>query len=222
MNENRQRCGAKTRSGKPCRQWAVAGRDRCRMHGGTAPRGLAHPSTQHGRFSKDLPTRLAADYEAALRDPELLALREEMALVQAREADLVRRVSTAEAGASWETARKAMAQFRAAQRADDAISAAAALRTLETALGDGAEDYAAWDELLKTIEARRKLADTERRRLEALEQSFNRQQGLLLVGALQDAVRRHVTDQGTLSAIGIELGRILANGSVRRDGEPDG
>jgi hypothetical protein len=37
------RCGAKTRSGKPCRSPAVNGRKRCRMHGGApgsgAPRG---------------------------------------------------------------------------------------------------------------------------------------------------------------------------------------
>jgi len=38
-----QRCGAKTRSGKPCMSPAVAGKKRCRMHGGAqgsgAPRG---------------------------------------------------------------------------------------------------------------------------------------------------------------------------------------
>ena len=37
------RCGAKTRSGKPCMAPAVAGKKRCRMHGGAsgsgAPRG---------------------------------------------------------------------------------------------------------------------------------------------------------------------------------------
>jgi len=37
------RCGARTRSGKPCRSPAVRGRRRCRMHGGApgsgAPRG---------------------------------------------------------------------------------------------------------------------------------------------------------------------------------------
>ena len=31
------RCGAKTRSGAPCRSHPVHGRYRCRMHGGTSP-----------------------------------------------------------------------------------------------------------------------------------------------------------------------------------------
>jgi hypothetical protein len=33
------RCGAKTRSGKPCRSPAVAGKRRCRMHGGAPGSG---------------------------------------------------------------------------------------------------------------------------------------------------------------------------------------
>ena len=44
------------------------------MHGGTTPRGLALPQTRTGRFSKDLPTRLLANYQAAPADPEMLAL----------------------------------------------------------------------------------------------------------------------------------------------------
>ena len=59
------------------------------MHGGRQPRGLAHHATVHGRFSKDLPTRMLASYQAALADPEMLALSEEVAVVTAREADLL-------------------------------------------------------------------------------------------------------------------------------------
>jgi len=34
-----RRCGAKTRTGHPCRQAAVRGRARCRMHGGAKGSG---------------------------------------------------------------------------------------------------------------------------------------------------------------------------------------
>jgi hypothetical protein len=36
------RCGAKTRSGKPCRSPAVQGKKRCRMHGGAYGSGGPH------------------------------------------------------------------------------------------------------------------------------------------------------------------------------------
>lgn len=45
------RCGARTRLGPPCRAPAVAGKARCRMHGGAAgsgaPRG-SHNRLKHG------------------------------------------------------------------------------------------------------------------------------------------------------------------------------
>ena len=47
-----KRCGAKTRSGKPCRSPAMPN-GRCRMHGGPspgAPKGN-HNAFKHGRYS---------------------------------------------------------------------------------------------------------------------------------------------------------------------------
>jgi hypothetical protein len=47
------RCGAKTRSGTPCRSPAVSGKYRCRMHGGNspgAPRGNRN-ALKHGRYT---------------------------------------------------------------------------------------------------------------------------------------------------------------------------
>jgi glucans biosynthesis protein len=49
------RCGAKTRSGRPCMQAAVKGRARCRMHGGArgsgGPRGPKNGNYRHGHFT---------------------------------------------------------------------------------------------------------------------------------------------------------------------------
>ena len=51
-----QRCGAKTRSGKPCRSPAVTGKKRCRMHGGApgsgAPKGNKN-ALKHGMYTRE-------------------------------------------------------------------------------------------------------------------------------------------------------------------------
>ncbi|WP_287437215.1 HGGxSTG domain-containing protein [Maritimibacter sp.] len=51
------RCGAKTRSGTPCKSPAVSGRARCRMHGGSsgsgAPAGNRN-AFKHGLYSKEV------------------------------------------------------------------------------------------------------------------------------------------------------------------------
>ena len=50
-----RRCGAKTRSGQPCRAPAVSGKTRCRMHGGApgsgAPRGNKN-ALKHGHYTR--------------------------------------------------------------------------------------------------------------------------------------------------------------------------
>lgn len=191
------------------------------MHGGKQPRGLAHPGTKTGRFSKDLPTRLLAQYEAALDDPDMIALHEELALVTAREGDLLGRVDTGEAGAHWRGIRDALADFRRAQRRDDAPAAAAALREMERLTDLGIADYQAWAELFDTIEARRRLADTERRRLEAMQQVITTERAMLLVAALVDTVRRHVDDRQVLGAIGRDLARLVDAHGARDAGGAD-
>ena len=53
-----RRCGAKTRSGKPCAKYPLAGKRRCRNHGGasTGPRTpegramIAAANTRHGKY----------------------------------------------------------------------------------------------------------------------------------------------------------------------------
>ena len=55
------RCGAKTRSGRSCQAPAVAGRARCRMHGGAkgsgGPRGRRNGNYKHGRYTAEAKQR---------------------------------------------------------------------------------------------------------------------------------------------------------------------
>lgn len=50
------RCGAKTRKGTPCQAPAVAGKTRCRMHGGAvgsgAPKGNQN-ALKHGMYTRE-------------------------------------------------------------------------------------------------------------------------------------------------------------------------
>ena len=83
--EIKRQCTATSkRSGERCRKPAMKGRTVCRAHGGATPRGIASPHFRHGRWSKDLPAQLAVRYDEALSDPELLSLRDEVALVDAQ------------------------------------------------------------------------------------------------------------------------------------------
>src|SRR3990167_2330995 len=139
-------CGAKTRKGVPCRAYAMPN-GRCRMHGGATPSGPASANYRHGRYSKYLPARLAERYLEAESDPELLSLRSELALVQARLPALLRQVDTGEAGALWLAARKSFADLKIANAAGDTKKASEAFRDLDYYLEKGAADHLIWMEI---------------------------------------------------------------------------
>ena len=68
------RCGARTRSGSPCKSAPVTGRRRCRMHGGAdgsgAPKGPRNGNYKHGRYTEEVQEtrRWLRDATKLLRD----------------------------------------------------------------------------------------------------------------------------------------------------------
>jgi hypothetical protein len=71
-----RRCGARTRSGAPCRAPAVTGRTRCRMHGGAkgsgAPGGNQNRQ-EHGLYGRENVAKHRAVMDLIRRSEALLA-----------------------------------------------------------------------------------------------------------------------------------------------------
>jgi len=68
-----------------------------------------------------------------------------------------------------------------------------------------------FEELVDLFEQRRKLAESERKRLVEMQQLMTLEQGNALLAAVLDSCRRHVTDRKALGAIGADLARLVAN-----------
>src|SRR5262245_57591682 len=112
---NKRMCGAKNRKGELCGRAPVPGRERCKLHGGNSLVGVAVGTYKTGRYSKYLPQHLLDRYHEAAGDANLLALRDEIGVVDARLADLLKRVDTGESGARWKVLQAA---WRAYQRSE--------------------------------------------------------------------------------------------------------
>jgi len=93
-------CGAKCHDGHSCLGPAMPN-GRCRMHRGKAVKGMAHGSLTTGKYSKDLPTRLAKQYEQARDDPDLTNLRNEIGVAEARFRELLQKVEQGDLGTLW-------------------------------------------------------------------------------------------------------------------------
>lgn len=221
-----RRCGAKNRPGcknPVCQRWPVRGSRRCHRHGGRTPSGLDSPHFRHGlrgqrdmnsRRSRALPERLIQRYEEAVADVTLLELREDIALSEARIEDLLKRVDTGEAGETWRSLRETFYELRKALDKGDSATTAQAIDTIGVLIAEGASDYRAWDELAKERELRRRLTETESKRLKEMGQYLPAAQAVALVASCVGIIRKHVTDPDTLRLVSADFGRLLHGGDA--------
>lgn len=205
-------CGAKTRSGRPCKSKAMPN-GRCRMHGGKIPRGSALPQTKHGRYSKDLPTRLGERFEAALADTELVQLGREIALVDSRLGELLEQITQDSTGAIFSALQKAWTKF---VRASNPADKEQAFSDIGMLIEQGSGDWLKWQEVYGVLEQRRKLVESEAKRQVQLQQTLTATQAMNLLAAVTDTVRRHVRDADALKAISADIAGLVSAGTVAR------
>jgi hypothetical protein len=199
-------CHAKSkRSQSQCRNPAMKGLKVSRIHGGKTPRGPASVHYKDGRRSRFLPSRMFQEYASALHDPELISMRRDIALMDARIIDVLQRVDTGEAGSLWRQAQAAFAKFRQEQDKNNVDGMTLALMQAERLITQWAADYAAWHEVGDLIEQRRKLCESEQRRVTMAHETLNQEQALALMGQVVAVVKRHVPDPQILTAIALEM-----------------
>jgi hypothetical protein len=200
-------CGAQLRNkpGRVCQiRHALSANGRCRLHGGTSLRGIASATYKHGRRTRygGLPPRMKHEYQRALSDPQLLELKEEIALIHARAADLVRRVDSGESGHLWHLLQAAYRTLTTAQSGADQLTA---IREMGTLISRGAADYRAWQEVLSTITTKQRLIESERKRAIELHQTITLDALNPFIHAIIDYIRRTIPDHDRL----MEFQRIL-------------
>jgi len=186
----------------------MIGKTVCYHHGGKVPQGIALPQTKHGRYSKHLPTRMLATYEAAKIDPEFLATRDEIAVIDARLVDLLKRVDTGESGATWKQLRSEFNEFQKHMAAGETADMRTALFTMTALIQSGGSDEAAWADVRSVINQRTRLVESERKRLVEMQQMVSSDQAMLMVRSLVASVRDHVRDPEILRAISDDLSRL--------------
>jgi hypothetical protein len=190
----------------------------CSMHGGKSAKGIASATLRSGRYSRYLPERLHKSYKQARRDGELLSLREEVALIDTFLAERLLLLDTGEAGAVWLSLRKAWHRYQAVRGTEFEPGA---LDDVGALIEQGAADYLARVEVQSLLQQRRKLAESERKRLVEMQQMITATEATVLIMALTESVRRHVNDRTALLKIADDFGRLLGPGSpTLTPGEP--
>jgi hypothetical protein len=221
-------CGAKTRSGGRCKGQPMPN-GRCRMHGGASLSGIASPTFQTGRYSKYLPAHLLADFQSAQADPTLVECRDELALIDSRLGQLAQRFQSGKDAELWavlsmsfDTLATSFDALLSAvepegDEAETAVrEATGALEGCRSVIHEVRASESTWREVYGVLEQRRKLVETESKRLKDMQQLITVERAMGLIAALADSVRRNVTDRKQLAAIQSDLIR-LTTGAANQE-----
>jgi len=207
-------CGAKTRSGRPCKTAAMAN-GRCRMHGGKSLGGLASPVLKHGRYSKVLPRQLVSNYKEMLEDARLPSLESEIALTMTRVEQLIGRIDTGEASAAWRVMTNAYDLMNESTRDEDRQRH---LATILRVLAARRNDYMVWDDITRATEMLRRLIETHNKILLSRETTYTAEQIMVFMMTVSDLIRRRISDKKTAREIQGDLQRLAvldAGASIR-------
>lgn len=186
---------------------------RCHKHGGATPVGFGLPQTVTGRHSKYLPTRLIGRYQEAVSDPELLALRDDIGLLDTRIGQVVAALDTGESRESWVALMAAVSSLEDQWQKllDDGEPPEAMERTVESIgrlVRQGLSEGYVWSEIRGLLKDRAGLVASERSRLVELQQYVTSERALLFVHAVMASVKQHVSDRRALAAISADLARL--------------
>lgn len=233
-------------AGQQCKRSAVYGTDRCVRHGGGKPlqgKPQGHQNFKTGeysnmlvfkfagqiiagktpmtkRYQKFIPERMAEKYLESVNDPEIIALNDDIALVETRIKQLIDNIDKDEPPPVWEDAKDAFNQFMMFKRLGDTKKAAETLAILEDIFMREGKEREAWDEIFQRLEQRMKLAQAEMKRRIEMQNLLNAEQAMDLVSRLLAAVNEGaeaVIDDDTTRkelylAVGQRFARITGSG----------
>ena len=206
-DQGRALCGARTKSGKPCKHFQMDN-GRCRLHGGLTPSGVFSPHFKHGRYSAYLPGGIDALYKEAMQDPEIINVRPDIALLDTRIFDLLTRLGDDSESVSKNflfRMRDLWGYFLQHERSGKELERQKVIAAISELLEAGVEDYQIWGEVVNLVDQRRRLVDTEIKRVVAGQHVLSIERVWLIVTLITQIINDNVSDDKERTRIAAEF-----------------
>lgn len=227
LEDGRVVCGAKKRDGGLCTQPCISGANRCYMHNGRPSVGPANGSAKDLAYSKLLPAHYRNSFAEHLADPDLSSLKRQVALLGAREEELLGHLPTAESASSWVQVKKGVANMHSAfadLQAGNTTSAGVKMRESMQILSDAIEagllNERVWGELIGVMEQKRKLVEAEVRREARLSEVMTPEQLGWLLQRIANIFRDFIRDPKDLRLAVLSLRALIGGNSELVDVRP--
>ncbi|MHA2084423.1 MAG: HGGxSTG domain-containing protein [Candidatus Thorarchaeota archaeon] len=212
------KCGAHSRrTGEPCKNFPMRGRKRCKFHGGKSPIGISHKNFKHGKLCGYLPDRLVHNFKEASNDPNLLELRQELALVDSRVLELVQgldKKGNAQQFKELQSAFSYLLELRQSgangELLDEAIS------RMGASIEAGVQNHDIWEDIGVQIDRRQRLTESERKRLSDTHQMISSERLMALLAGILKIIMDHVQDYKVRQVIRYELLQLLPDQQIAK------
>lgn len=216
------------KAGKPehnrCMSTARMANGRCSRHGGPTPCGINSASFKHGAFMKNLPQRVAADLAEIAKDKDYLSLKPEMDMNTVHILELMREFQqgfdehTYEIIMSYADKLHLMVNSGKINKLFEAMGAgdlpeAKNIKEISEKLAyyikKGADQKRLHREIAVVAEQRRKLAETEIKRIALERNHLPLDQALTIYGLIMLSIQKHCKDPVALRAISSDVDGIV-------------
>jgi hypothetical protein len=141
-----------------------------------------------------LPKDLARKYEIIFSDSELVSLKTDIAFIEARIQQVTERISKEQESRGIIKTVKRMFDAIAGDVKKGQVSLLTALSDLRVVINKRYDNIVMWEEVYQLTEQKRKLVETEARRMKDLQAYLTAEQALALVGSLVSLAREFVPD----------------------------
>ncbi len=200
-----------------CESHPLAGRTRCRKHGGATPRGIDSPHFRHGkRIARTFPDKLYQDsYEQTLGDPRLTEYRRDIATMEVRLTELRNSLrSGGRAPVLVDNVMKCFGQLLKISKAGQLTDGS--LDKLGKALYDLQHNSHTWSEVFDVIERKAKIVEKEQKRLMDTQQTVSLEQLLLLARQFVTILHEEIPDRTVSRRINERIRGLLPQ--LKREG----
>lgn len=155
-------------------------------------------------------------YDQAYEDIRLTELRRDIALLEARRADLISRADSGESGHVWKEVKALWSEYRRAQRAqyEDPTFYEEIARKLDALIQRGTTDQAVWGEIEKITNELRKLRTDETKRLKDMEQMISVEKLFGLIGKVVGVIDQAVVDRRVKTEISMGITGLLEGSAI--------
>jgi hypothetical protein len=169
-----------------------------------------------------LPKHLVEIAEAVTHDPNILALDQSIAVLDARTIELLHGLQRDAAGKqAWRDLQRKVSELRDGVRRETSVGAQLRLiEEIDDLMDEQLRVISVWQEVYQTLDQRRKMVETETKRREKMSSLVTADQVIVLVHRVAQVIKRKVKDPAVVREIGVELAAMVQGqhrGQVSQD-----